>query len=96
MKTDIDRANDIADALREFEKKLPGWWWSIGYCKVSGDASCGPDRQGADADLLAHKRFDEGFHVDLVGGCPAQALRQVTRVAVAARQRFRKKVMAES
>lgn len=79
----------LALALVEFDAQLPGWWWSVGYCKVSGDASCGPDRQGDDADLLAHKEFDEGFHVDIPDGEPADALIEVTRIALEARKRAR-------
>lgn len=86
----------LALALVEFNAQLPGWWWSVGYCKVSGDASCGPDRQGPDADLLEHKEFDEGFHVDIPNGEPAEALIEVTRVALEARQRFRKTAALES
>lgn len=52
--------------IREFRKQLPGWWFSIGECSVSSDASCGPDVAGPDANLLKQKTFDEGFHADLV------------------------------
>lgn len=63
-------AADLAAAIVEFEEKLPGWWWSIGSCSVSRDASCGPDRTGQDADLLADREFDEGFHHDGDGDIP--------------------------
>jgi hypothetical protein len=34
--------NDLAAAIREFETALPGWWWSVGSCSLTRDASCGP------------------------------------------------------
>jgi hypothetical protein len=27
--------DDLASAIAEFEKELPGWWWSVGSCSVS-------------------------------------------------------------
>jgi hypothetical protein len=33
----LDAAKRLHDAL------LPGWWWSIGTCKVSDDARVSPD-----------------------------------------------------
>lgn len=55
----------LDEAIAKFEAELPGWWWSLGFCSVSADASCAPDIAGPDAALLKHKRFDEGFHADL-------------------------------
>jgi hypothetical protein len=54
----------LSEAVDLFEKRLPGWWWSVGNCSVSADASCGPDRAGPDAGLLEHRLFDGGFHCD--------------------------------
>jgi hypothetical protein len=34
--------NDLFAAIQEFEAALPGWWWSIGSCGLTRDASCGP------------------------------------------------------
>jgi len=79
--------NDLASAIREFEAALPGWWWSVGSCSISRDASCGPDRQGPDADLLADKLFDDGFHHD--GEDVATSLRIVMRAALEARASVR-------
>lgn len=56
---------NITNAIRTFQHELPGWWWSIGVCSVSADASCGPDVKGPDAGLLKHRQFDDGFHADL-------------------------------
>lgn len=75
---------DLAAAVDEFERALPGWWWSVGSCSVSRDASCGPDRQGVDAALLVHREFDDGFHVD-ASGSVADSLRAVMHAAVQAR-----------
>lgn len=82
--TDID---DLAAAIREFEAALPGFWWTIGQCSVSGDASCGVDRSGEQMHLLddipPDHPFDTGFHLDLRDGSPADALRGVMRLALA-------------
>jgi hypothetical protein len=78
----------LAEAVREFEAALPGWWWSVGACSVSRDASCGPDRQGPDADLLTDRLFD-GFHHDDDFGSVAASLRAVMAVALAARAKAR-------
>jgi len=55
---------DLQAAIMEFEKELPGWWYSLGICSVSRDASCGPDITGPDAALLKIRKFDNGFHCD--------------------------------
>ena len=55
---------DVGAVIDAFEREVPGWWWSVGSCSVSRDASCGPDRNGPDADLLPLPEFDEGFHHD--------------------------------
>lgn len=78
---------DFADAVREFEERLPGFWWSVGQCSVGAHASCAVDGNGCQASLLsdveAGEPFDEGFHVDTKGGSPAEALRDVMRQALA-------------
>ena len=85
--TDTD---DLSAAIKTFERALPGWWWTVGHCMFSRDASCGPDRQGSDAFLLKlqeTRKFDEGFHADLVEGSLADALRVVMTQALAVRKR---------
>lgn len=80
---------DLSAAIQEFERALPGWWWTAGRCMLTRDASCGPDRQGPDAHLLRLKearQFDEGFHADLADGTVADALRDVMMQALAARR----------
>lgn len=84
--TSHQHADELVAAIRDFETALPGWWFTIGSCSVSRDASCGPDRQGPDAALLRRRLFDDGFHVDLHDGSLADALREATRLAVKARK----------
>lgn len=76
---------DLCRAITDFEEALPGWWWSIGACSVSRDASCGPDRAGPDARLLMLRQFDDGFHKDDREGTCADALRAVMRMAIEAK-----------
>jgi hypothetical protein len=57
--------SDLDKALARLAAELPGWWWRVGSCSVSADATVGPDRAGPDADLLALCDFDEGFDNDL-------------------------------
>lgn len=78
------------EAIAKFRAELPGWWWSIGDCQVSADASCGPHTAGPDADLLEHRLFDEGFHCDLrQPACPTESLMDVLEQGKAARATYR-------
>jgi hypothetical protein len=63
----LEPAAKIGHAVSHFTREMPGWWWSLGDCSVSADASCGPDVAGPDAHLLCleDRTFDEGFHADL-------------------------------
>lgn len=91
MKKPTD-GNDLVAAIREFETALPGWWWTLGYCGVSRDASCGP-RASCGPDYSIHdnqlelKIFDNGFHCDDVApdSTVAMSLRNVMRQAMEAR-----------
>lgn len=77
---------DLAAAISAFRRELPGWWFTVGECSVSADASCGPDRTGPDAHLLKQRAFDNGFHADLPQpSSMAEALANVTAQAIAAR-----------
>lgn len=78
-------AEDLAAAIADFERLLPGWWWSVGTCSVSRDASCAPDRTGPDAHLLNDRLFDNGFHCDDREGSVAGSLRKVMRQALEAK-----------
>jgi hypothetical protein len=84
--TDTDA---LSAAIHEFEAALPGWWWSVGHCSVSRDASCGPESNGPDGHLLALTLFDDGFHCDDRTGSLADALRDVTRQAIEAKRTHR-------
>ena len=56
----------IEEAICLFKKSLPGWWYSVGECQVSCDASCGPTRESEHINLISvDRRFDDGFHADL-------------------------------
>ncbi len=79
---DVD---DLASAIREFEAKLPGWWWSIGSCSVSRDATCGVDRTGPDGDLVREPLFGDALSYDDPNGSTADALRRVMADAIHAR-----------
>ena len=84
----VNEHEDLARAIAEFETSLPGWWWSVGKCSISLDASCGPDRAGPDADLLKIREFDDGFHHDGLTSV-ADSLRAVTTWALQAKMRAR-------
>jgi hypothetical protein len=81
-----DCHSGLERAITDFKAALPGWWFSIGECQVSCDASCAPTALSGDIALIDHdKRFDSGFHVDLPQPATlADALRHVMREAVAA------------
>ena len=80
----------IDEAVAKFKTDLPGWWYSLGDCSVSADASCGPDRDGPDAGLLLLRLFDDGFHSDLRQPATVQeALLDVLEQAKIARARHR-------
>jgi hypothetical protein len=50
----------LEQALEVFNAEFPGWWWTLGECHISCDASIAPDRRGPDANLLNHRFFDDG------------------------------------
>ncbi|MCW5720766.1 MAG: hypothetical protein KIS86_06450 [Devosia sp.] len=80
-------ATGLEAAIAEFKAKLPGWWFSIGECQVSCDASCAPTvesehinliRQDTNGRVIGVDPFDSGFHVDLrQPSTLAEALRDV-------------------
>ena len=57
----------LADAIRQFEESLPGWWWSVCHCQLSRDASCGPDFRVLGTNHPHVTAFDEGIHDDNPG-----------------------------
>lgn len=73
--------------IRQFREALPGWWYSLGECDISCDASCAPTGLSPDIALIPRdERFNSGFHVDVhQPSTLAQALLHVMGEAVAAR-----------
>lgn len=56
-----DSTKGLILAIERLYEELPGWWFSLGNCHVSADATIGPDRSGADKHLLQIKEFDDGI-----------------------------------
>ncbi len=91
---------DLVSALARLERELPGWWWRVGACHVSADATIGPDSAGPDAWLLyigATRVFDEGIDCDLKqpATCGA-ALNSVIDQALALKREWVEKVKGGS
>ena len=80
----------IEDVIKTFRRELPGWWYTVGECQVSCDASCGPTRESPDIDLIQlDRRFDDGFHADLdQPSTLAEALLDVMSQALEAKARI--------
>lgn len=91
-----DNTGDLTAAVEYFHSKLPGWWFSVGVCHVSADATVAPDSAGADGAALFHSGdrdvvhfFDSGFEVDLLPPATmADALIRATDLAYAARDAY--------
>ena len=82
----------LDEALRLFHAEFPGWWWKVGECHISCDATIAPDRCGIDEDLLQYRTFDNGFAVDLrQPSTVADALLTAMAKARTARREFRAK-----
>lgn len=81
---------DLTEAIRRFHILLPGWWFSVGLCHVSADATVAPDRAGCDADLLKMRFFDSGFSADIMPPATmAKSLIQATIMGMLARDAYR-------
>lgn len=63
--TDEEQVAGLEAAIAQLQRDLPGWWWSVGNCHVSADATVGPDRKGPDKHLLRLKTFDRGIESNL-------------------------------
>ena len=90
-----DQVGDLSDAIAYFHSQLPGWWFSVGACHVSADATVCPDTAGRDAWLFqtgdpdVTKFFDEGFGLDLLPPATmATSLIRLTHRAKAARDAY--------
>lgn len=56
----------IEKVIARFREELPNWWYTVGECQISCDASCGPTSLSSDVDLIpSDERFNSGFHVDV-------------------------------
>jgi hypothetical protein len=81
---------DLADAIKRFHILLPGWWFSVGLCHVSADATVAPDSAGADRDLLEMRFFDQGFSADIMPPATmAKSLIKATVMGMLARDAYR-------
>lgn len=82
-----DCHSGIEEAIAEFKQMLPGWWYSLGECQVSCDASCAPTSLSPDIHRIpTDERFNSGFHADLrQPSTLAEALRTVMHEALVAR-----------
>lgn len=78
--------NDLEAAIAEFKAAMPGWWYSVGECQVSCDASCAPTSESPHVHLIrdTDDPFNGGFHADLrQPSSLAEALRDVMGQALA-------------
>lgn len=77
----------IEAAIAEFKRRLPDWWYSLGECQVSCDATCAPTSHSADMDMIPlDERFNAGFQADLrQPSSLAASLRTVMNEALVAR-----------
>jgi len=76
--------SDLDDAIAELREKLPGWWFTVGECSVSCDATVGPDAAYCPAWMLNDPELDAGIDGDLrQPSTMADALRNATGIALA-------------
>lgn len=82
----ITPATGLEEAIAEFKAALPGWWFRVGECQVSCDATCAPTRESEHIALIPlDARFNHGFDADLPQPSTlAEALRTVQEDALAA------------
>ena len=59
----------LTAAIERLRRELPGWWFTVGECQVSCDATVAPMGDGVDAHLIddtdSDPRFDSGFDYDI-------------------------------
>lgn len=51
-------------AIEPCERVLPGWWWRVGTCHVSDDATIGPDYNSPEHGERLHREFPIGVKDD--------------------------------
>lgn len=91
--TGLTPAISLDEAVSLFEKELPGWWWTMGNCNCSADASCAPTDEGIallGTDIFTARdfddRFDSGFHLDAPHPShPASSLLAIMQQAIKAK-----------
>ena len=59
---------DLSAAVALCERVLPGWWWRIGTCCVSDDATIAPDYNSPEHGERLHREFPLTPHEDGCGG----------------------------
>jgi hypothetical protein len=87
-----DRKNEMTrsleTAIADMKVKLPGWWFTVGECSVSCDATVGPDIAHCPKWML--EAFDDGIDndlrqpstlVDALDGAVEKALKAIHEVA---------------
>ena len=56
------------DALQQFRNLHPTWWYTIGFCDLSRDFSCAPQKRSPEEPLIQPRNcWDNGFHCDHEG-----------------------------
>jgi len=61
-----DCHSGVENVIARFRQELPNWWYSLGECQVSCDASCGPTSLSDDIRHIPQDdRFNSGFHADV-------------------------------
>lgn len=85
----VDCHGGIEKIIAKFKQELPGWWYSLGECQISCDASCAPTSESRDISLIPQDdRFNSGFHVDVPQPSKlSSALLIVLHAALAAKAR---------
>jgi hypothetical protein len=59
---------DLSAAVALLERVLPGWWWRVGTCCVSDDATIGPDYNSPVHGERLRREFPLTPHEDGCGG----------------------------
>lgn len=54
----------LDDAVALCNRVLPGWWWRVGTCHVSDDATIGPDYNSPEHGERLHREFPIGVKDD--------------------------------
>jgi hypothetical protein len=82
-------AHGLEAAIAEFKAALPGWWFTVGECQMTADASCAPTTESPDIALIRlDRQFNDGFHAGLPQPATmAEALADVVRQALEAKAR---------